>query len=406
MMLPAAISSSTTTSIDEEIDNLTQMELRRRRQSFIFLLFFFFLIRLWLQAMLTGDSGLLPLCIILTIWFARIQHQRRFEDEELQSQWQQVLGRQQQQQQQSREGVHTVLSSNNVNAVDLRHAMDHVPFQLQLAIAMLESQRMMQAVAANGNLPIRMDQGNNSRGVSEEVRAQWKHYKFGGDDRDLQKCATSTEALGFTNNNGTEPLTERQLSEEEKNNKRQTGATARNPNNMYSIFHRAFASRRRRQQSDNNTEYSMPSGDAAATASDGSLLSSRISRKRDQYTSLVENTEDEENINNELYLSPEEQVEGEEEGSFENNNAISKPTTTSKLEEDDLLREHVVSTLEEEAEFSCCSICLEPYVKGDDIVELTCKHIFHDECISVWTSNNVKCPLCNFDLELGNRDLV
>jgi len=46
-----------------------------------------------------------------------------------------------------------------------------------------------------------------------------------------------------------------------------------------------------------------------------------------------------------------------------------------------------------------CSICLSEYETGDDIVQLPCNHLYHDECISSWTSNHVKCPLCNFDLE-------
>jgi hypothetical protein len=46
-----------------------------------------------------------------------------------------------------------------------------------------------------------------------------------------------------------------------------------------------------------------------------------------------------------------------------------------------------------------CSICLGEYEEGEELVKLTCNHVYHDECISSWTSNHVKCPLCNFDLE-------
>lgn len=46
-----------------------------------------------------------------------------------------------------------------------------------------------------------------------------------------------------------------------------------------------------------------------------------------------------------------------------------------------------------------CSICLCEYEEGEKLISLPCKHIFHDECITSWTNNNKRCPLCNYDLE-------
>jgi hypothetical protein len=46
-----------------------------------------------------------------------------------------------------------------------------------------------------------------------------------------------------------------------------------------------------------------------------------------------------------------------------------------------------------------CSICLCEYEDGEKLVNLPCKHMFHDTCISSWTNNNTRCPLCNYDLE-------
>jgi hypothetical protein len=46
-----------------------------------------------------------------------------------------------------------------------------------------------------------------------------------------------------------------------------------------------------------------------------------------------------------------------------------------------------------------CSICLCEYEDGDKLISLPCKHVFHDNCISSWTDNNKRCPLCNYDLE-------
>jgi len=46
-----------------------------------------------------------------------------------------------------------------------------------------------------------------------------------------------------------------------------------------------------------------------------------------------------------------------------------------------------------------CSICLGEYEEGEEIAQLPCQHIYHDECIGSWCSNHTKCPLCNYDLE-------
>ena len=46
-----------------------------------------------------------------------------------------------------------------------------------------------------------------------------------------------------------------------------------------------------------------------------------------------------------------------------------------------------------------CSICLAEYEEGDKLVCLPCKHIYHEDCVSSWCNNHIRCPLCNFDLE-------
>lgn len=45
-----------------------------------------------------------------------------------------------------------------------------------------------------------------------------------------------------------------------------------------------------------------------------------------------------------------------------------------------------------------CSVCLCEYEKEDKLVSLPCNHVFHDDCITSWTDNNTRCPLCNTDL--------
>mmetsp|Transcript_478 Transcript_478/g.777 ORF Transcript_478/g.777 Transcript_478/m.777 type:complete len:329 (+) Transcript_478:79-1065(+) len=47
-----------------------------------------------------------------------------------------------------------------------------------------------------------------------------------------------------------------------------------------------------------------------------------------------------------------------------------------------------------------CTICLGEYENGEELVKLHCNHVYHDECITAWTQEHTKCPLCNLDLEL------
>lgn len=59
-----------------------------------------------------------------------------------------------------------------------------------------------------------------------------------------------------------------------------------------------------------------------------------------------------------------------------------------------------------EDELATCSICLCEYEDGERLVRLPCSHVYHDECVSSWTSNHVRCPLCNFDLETATDNSV
>lgn len=44
-----------------------------------------------------------------------------------------------------------------------------------------------------------------------------------------------------------------------------------------------------------------------------------------------------------------------------------------------------------------CSICLENFVGGNELMILNCFHQFHKECIIRWFRSSVRCPLCNYD---------
>lgn len=43
-----------------------------------------------------------------------------------------------------------------------------------------------------------------------------------------------------------------------------------------------------------------------------------------------------------------------------------------------------------------CSICCEVYKNNDKLIQLDCKHCFHEKCIKKWLlEESNKCPLCN-----------
>ena len=45
-----------------------------------------------------------------------------------------------------------------------------------------------------------------------------------------------------------------------------------------------------------------------------------------------------------------------------------------------------------------CSICLEDFTEGIDIIRLECFHIFHNACIRDWTKSSELCPECRREI--------
>lgn len=46
-----------------------------------------------------------------------------------------------------------------------------------------------------------------------------------------------------------------------------------------------------------------------------------------------------------------------------------------------------------------CSICLEDFCDGEEMMRLPCMHTFHSCCARDWLQRMAKCPCCNFDLK-------
>ncbi|CAF3143130.1 unnamed protein product [Rotaria sp. Silwood2] len=45
---------------------------------------------------------------------------------------------------------------------------------------------------------------------------------------------------------------------------------------------------------------------------------------------------------------------------------------------------------------SQCSICFGDFIISDILLQLTCKHIYHRECLLHWLQTHYRCPYCRF----------
>lgn len=50
--------------------------------------------------------------------------------------------------------------------------------------------------------------------------------------------------------------------------------------------------------------------------------------------------------------------------------------------------------------YDTCPICLEQFLLNNEIIKLSCQHVYHKQCIRQWIANKciTKCPLCNHDV--------
>ena len=51
----------------------------------------------------------------------------------------------------------------------------------------------------------------------------------------------------------------------------------------------------------------------------------------------------------------------------------------------------------ENQKYNSCVICISDFICNEELSELKCKHVFHDNCINPWINKNGNCPLCKTD---------
>lgn len=50
------------------------------------------------------------------------------------------------------------------------------------------------------------------------------------------------------------------------------------------------------------------------------------------------------------------------------------------------------------SEGSECTVCMDPFVDGDEVKTLMCMHKFHSHCIDTWLARSMSCPICKYDV--------
>ena len=53
-----------------------------------------------------------------------------------------------------------------------------------------------------------------------------------------------------------------------------------------------------------------------------------------------------------------------------------------------------------------CSICQDEYQLGETVIELTCRHFYHDECLLSWLKTNGVCPICRAHVHADPQPVV
>ena len=51
-----------------------------------------------------------------------------------------------------------------------------------------------------------------------------------------------------------------------------------------------------------------------------------------------------------------------------------------------------------------CSVCKDEFEINQNLINLPCKHTFHDECIKPWLKERNSCPTCRFELPTDDAD--
>ena len=57
--------------------------------------------------------------------------------------------------------------------------------------------------------------------------------------------------------------------------------------------------------------------------------------------------------------------------------------------------------------FGCensCPVCKEDFIVGNKMMDLPCKHYFHEDCLMPWLNQHDSCPICRYELKTDDPD--
>ena len=276
-----------------------ELIMAHRRHSTMVVLLMLFLVKLWIDALTSHDSGLILFCVIMTMVGIRVSQRGREMEEEL------ILRRR------------ALLQQHRMNAGGDIEAMDPsllaFSFQAQLAHAIAESQRMHMMAQQNGGI---MPVESSSAGVDDAIRSRWKRWRF-------RKSKMYSAVLK------TEDESSDQDNVYDEKHLRESGKT-KNVKKMLRL----------KSSSSSNGEY----GSVAKSDLEEGICSDDIDQ---------------------IPISLAEDVKCDERNKDDN----------------------------------VCSICLCEYEEDDEMTKLPCDHIYHLECVTSWTNQSSRCPLCNHQLD-------
>ena len=66
--------------------------------------------------------------------------------------------------------------------------------------------------------------------------------------------------------------------------------------------------------------------------------------------------------------------------------------------------EENLKILRKNSNFENCSVCKDDFELEQQIVNLPCKHSFHEDCLSPWLTERNSCPTCRFELPTDDVD--
>jgi predicted RNA-binding Zn-ribbon protein involved in translation (DUF1610 family) len=269
-------------------------------------------------------------------------------------------------------------SSGDVNALGVRQlrplghggiggpvfTSDDLSFQMQLAIAMMESQRMMHAQMNNGMMPS-TEQPSEAQGVPSNIQEQWKRFTIQqGDDGDSEGMQIVPilvpQSQPTTSNNDASSSSSQQ----------QQPLTAGETGARLSRFHRAFMARRHRRQNPSRSQYASlddTTNNVDLEAGTASLNSGSNVESQSPLAACDHDHDDKK------------AASSNDNDNNENENALLK----AKLMDD----------------LTSCSICLSEYEPNETMVQFPCGHVYHDDCAKAWVERSIKCPLCNSTLD-------